>query len=159
MNLCRHTCTHTCAWKHKRWEIWKNLGTQYLLWRLCIFLGALCRAFIIFWATSLRMHFFVRQIFWKLRAKFRIYTNLGNIIFFSFSFFLALGFEICSNFELGGSTVWNVGSKHVEEVDNLRLEICSSLQSGGLTVWHLNPNTSRGVNLRLQICSSLRLGG
>jgi copper homeostasis protein CutC len=30
--------------------------------------------------------------------------------------------------------VWNVGSKHVEEVDNLRLEICSSLKSGGSTV-------------------------
>ena len=39
--------------------------------------------------------------------------------------------------------VWNAGSKHVEEVDNLRLEICSSLKSGGLTVWHLSPNTSR----------------
>jgi hypothetical protein len=40
--------------------------------------------------------------------------------------------------------VWNVGSKHVEEVDNLRLEIRSSLKSGGSTVWHLNPNTLRG---------------
>ena len=56
---------------------------------------------------------------------------------------LNLGFEICSNLELGSSTVWNPGSKHVEE-DNLRLQICSSLKSGGLTVWHLNPNTLRG---------------
>uniref|UniRef100_A0A2N9FYI9 Uncharacterized protein n=1 Tax=Fagus sylvatica TaxID=28930 RepID=A0A2N9FYI9_FAGSY len=82
------------------------------------------------------------------------------------------------------STVWNPGSKHVEE-DNLRLQICSSLKSGGLTVWHLNPNTLRGdltwglpklqiewsnglafeskhvgeFNLRLQICPSLKLGG
>uniref|UniRef100_A0A2N9I542 Uncharacterized protein n=1 Tax=Fagus sylvatica TaxID=28930 RepID=A0A2N9I542_FAGSY len=41
------------------------------------------------------------------------------------------------------STVWNPGSKHVEE-DNLRLQIGSSLKLGGLTVWHLNPNTSGG---------------
>ncbi len=54
-----------------------------------------------------------------------------------------LGLEICSNLELGSSTVWNPGSKHVEE-DNLRLQICSSLRLGGLTVWHLNPNTSGG---------------
>ena len=39
--------------------------------------------------------------------------------------------------------VWNAGSKHVEEVDNLSFEICSSLKSGGLTVWHLSPNTLR----------------
>ena len=39
--------------------------------------------------------------------------------------------------------VWNAGSKHVEEVDNLRFEICSSLKSGGLTVLHLSPNTLR----------------
>uniref|UniRef100_A0A2N9GEC5 Uncharacterized protein n=1 Tax=Fagus sylvatica TaxID=28930 RepID=A0A2N9GEC5_FAGSY len=46
-------------------------------------------------------------------------------------------------FALLSSTVWNPGSKHVEE-DNLRLQICSSLKLGGLTVWHLNPNTSGG---------------
>jgi hypothetical protein len=40
--------------------------------------------------------------------------------------------------------VWNVGSKHVGEVDDLRLAICSSLKLGGSTVWHLNPNTLRG---------------
>ena len=56
--------------------------------------------------------------------------------------------------------VWNAGSKHVEEVDNLRLEICSSLKLSGLTVWHLSPNTlGEGDNLRLQICPSLKLGG
>jgi hypothetical protein len=55
-----------------------------------------------------------------------------------------LGFETCPNLNLGGSTVWNPGSKRVEE-DNLRLQICSSLKSGGLTVRHLNPNASRGV--------------
>jgi hypothetical protein len=69
-----------------------------------------------------------------------------------------LGFEICSNLELGGSTVWNPGSKHVEE-HNLRLQICSSLKSGGLTVWHFESQHDEEVNLRLQICSSLKLGG
>uniref|UniRef100_A0A2N9H0J7 Uncharacterized protein n=1 Tax=Fagus sylvatica TaxID=28930 RepID=A0A2N9H0J7_FAGSY len=48
-----------------------------------------------------------------------------------------------SSFAFLSSTVWNPGSKHVEE-DNLRLQICSSLKLGGLTVWHLNPNTSGG---------------
>ena len=41
--------------------------------------------------------------------------------------------------------VWNAGSKHVEEVDNLSFEICSSLKSGGLTVWHLSPHTLRVI--------------
>jgi hypothetical protein len=68
-----------------------------------------------------------------------------------------LGFEIRSNLELGGSTVWNSGSTHVEE-DNLRLQICLSLKSSDLTVWHLNPN-ALGGNLRLQICSSLKSSG
>ena len=63
-------------------------------------------------------------------------------VFIIYIFFL--GFEICSNFELGGSMVWNAGSKHVEEVGNLRLEIYSSLKTGGLMVWHLSPNTPRG---------------
>jgi hypothetical protein len=54
-----------------------------------------------------------------------------------------LGFETCPNLNLGGSMVWNPGSKRVEE-DNLRLQICPSLILGGSTVWHLNPNTLGG---------------
>ena len=150
MNLCRRTCAHTRAWKHKRWGMWNFFflslsfffwDTTYifcdvyfiLLFFLFFFLfyfyfyGAICSVFII-----IIIFFFLEQIFWKLRAKFRIYTNLGSIYFFVDSQFVQISNLVVQRFGIwiqtrwgviwlgdypscksGEPTVWNPESKHV----------------------------------------------
>ena len=92
--------------RDKKYE--KNLGTQYLLWCLRIlfyyyyyyyyyffFSTMLCIYYYYFFGVHCYVHiffFFLRQIFWKLRAKFGIHTNLGSIYIFSFLSFLLLLF-------------------------------------------------------------------
>ena len=138
INLCRRTCAHTCAWKHKRWGMWKFFSFSFFWDTTCIFcdvyfFGAICSVFIII------IIFFLGQIFWKLRAKFGIYTNLGSIYFFSFFFFVDLQFFQISNwvvqrFGIWIQTCWGV----------IWLGDYPSCKSSGPTAWHSNPNTLRG---------------
>jgi hypothetical protein len=64
--------------------------------------------FFYFWA--LRRAFFVRPVFRKLRVKFGICTNLGNVCFFSWRL------EIYLSLKLGGSMVWHSNPNTLGEV-------------------------------------------
>jgi hypothetical protein len=111
----------------------KNLVTQHLLkCRVYFFL------LFFFYFMALRRAFFVGPVFRKLRVKFGICTNLGNVCFF----FLCWRLEIYLSLKLGGSTVWHLSPNRLRGdltwgLPKLQIGWFNGLES-------LSPNKLRG---------------